>query len=136
MPALKYSTLPQVCCFCCSLLRSEPNARREHLTALFLASVGILVCLGSVGSQGYLFIRAFRVDIFSQVFKVLLALGLFLIVCICGDMTDIRERRHQVFYFLLFTCTLALMLLVSADHLLSIYISLEVSSYSLYILVH
>ena len=114
---------------------AEPNPRREHLTALFLASVGILVCLASVGSQGLLFIRAFRVDIFSQVFKVLLALGLFLIVCICGDMTDIRERRHQVFYFLLFTCTLALMLLVSADHLLSIYISLEVSSYSLYILV-
>ncbi len=50
-------------------------------------------------------------------------------------MTDIRERRHHEFYFLLFTCTLALMLLVSADHLLSIYISLEVSSYSLYILV-
>ena len=108
---------------------------RDHLTALFLASVGILVCLVSTGSQGYLFIKAFRLDIFSQVFKVLLALGLFLIICICGDMTDIRERRHHVFYFLLFTCTLALMLLVSADHLLSIYISLEVASYSLYILV-
>jgi NADH-quinone oxidoreductase subunit N len=114
---------------------AEPNPRREHLTALFLASVGILVCLLSTGSQGYLFIRAFRLDIFSQVFKVLLAVGLFLIICICGDMTDIRERRHHVFYFLLFTCTLALMLLVSADHLLSIYISLEVASYSLYILV-
>ena len=114
---------------------AEPNPRRDHLTALFLASVGILVCLVSVGSQGHLFISAFRLDIFSQVFKVLLALGLFLIICICGDMTDIRERRHQVFYFLLFTGTMALMLLVSADHLLSIYISLEVSSYSLYILV-
>ncbi|MGO9314396.1 MAG: NADH-quinone oxidoreductase subunit N [Syntrophobacteraceae bacterium] len=114
---------------------AEPNPRRDHLTALFLGSVGILVCLVSAGSQGYLFIRAFRLDIFSQVFKVLLALGLFLIICICGDMTDIRERRHQVFYFLLFTGTMALMLLVSADHLLSIYISLEVSSYSLYIMV-
>ncbi|MGA2400527.1 MAG: NADH-quinone oxidoreductase subunit N [Syntrophobacteraceae bacterium] len=112
-----------------------PPRRREHLTALFLASLGILVCLVSVGSQGYLFIRAFRVDIFSQVFKTLIALGLFLIVCICGGITGIGERRHRVFYFLLFTCTLALMLLVSADHLLSIYISLEVSSYSLYILV-
>ncbi len=110
-------------------------ARREHLTALFLASVGILVCLVSVGSEGYLFIKAYRVDVFSQVFKTLISLGLFLIVCICGGITDISERRHHEFYFLLFTCTLALMLLVSADHLLSIYISLEVSSYSLYILV-
>jgi len=114
---------------------AEPNPKREHLTALFLASVGILVCLVSVGSEGYLFIRAYRVDVFSQVFKTLTSLGLFLIVCICGGITDISERRHHEFYFLLFTCTLALMLLVSADHLLSIYISLEVSSYSLYILV-
>jgi len=99
---------------------AEPNPKREHLTALFLASVGILVCLVSVGSEGYLFIRAYRVDVFSQVFKTLTSLGLFLIVCICGGITDISERRHHEFYFLLFTCTLALMLLVSADHLLSI----------------
>jgi NADH-quinone oxidoreductase subunit N len=111
------------------------TCRREHFTALFLASVGILVCLVSAGSEGHLFIRAYRVDIFSQVFKTLISVGLFLIVCICGGITDISERRHHEFYFLLFTCTLALMLLVSADHLLSIYISLEVSSYSLYILV-
>jgi len=121
-----------------TLSAAQPPAshrRREHLTALFLASVGVLVCLISTGSQGHLFIRAYRVDLFSQVFKTLISLGLFLIICLCGDMTDIRQRRHHEFYFLLFTCTLALMLLVSADHLLSIYISLEVSSYSLYILV-
>lgn len=111
------------------------SLRRDNLTALTLASIGIVVCLVSVGSHGQIFIRAYTADIFSQVFKVLLSLGLFLIVCICGDMTDIREKRHREFYFLLFTCTLAMMLLVSAVHLLSIYISLEVSSYSLYILV-
>ncbi len=114
---------------------AEASRRRAHLTALFIASVGILVCLVSVDLEGWLFIRAYRVDVFSQVFKTLISLGLFLIICICGDITDIGERRHHEFYFLLFTCTLALMLLVSADHLLSIYISLEVSSYSLYILV-
>ena len=110
-------------------------ARRMHLAALSIASVGVLVCLVSVGLDGHLFIRAYRVDIFSQVFKTVISLGLFLIICICGDITDISEGRHHEFYFLLFTCTLALMLLVSADHLLSIYVSLEVSSYSLYILV-
>ena len=110
-------------------------ARRMNLAALLIASVGIVVCLVSVGLDGHLFIRAYRVDIFSQVFKTVISLGLFLIICICGDITDIREGRHHEFYFLLFTCTLALMLLVSADHLLSIYVSLEVSSYSLYILV-
>ncbi len=108
---------------------------RTYLTAIFLASAGILVCLASVHAEGWLFIKAYKVDPFSQVFKTLLSLGLFLIVCICGQMTDIDERRHNEFFFLLFSCTLALMLLVSADHLLSIYLSLELSSYSLYILV-
>jgi NADH-quinone oxidoreductase subunit N len=113
----------------------DGGRRREYLTAIFLASVGILVCLVSVRADGWLFTKAFRVDLFSQVFKTLLSLGLFLIVCICGNISDIDDRRHNEFYFLLFSCTLALMLLVSADHLLSIYVSLELSSYSLYILV-
>jgi NADH-quinone oxidoreductase subunit N len=109
--------------------------RRQHFNALCLALAGILVCLASVYSQGQLFIRAYKLDLFSQVFKVILSLALFLIVCICGEIPDIGRRRSNEFYFLLFTCTLGLMLLVSADHLLSIYLSLEVSSYSLYILV-
>ncbi|MFZ2448687.1 MAG: NADH-quinone oxidoreductase subunit N [Syntrophobacteraceae bacterium] len=114
---------------------SKPDPGRERLTALVLASVGVLVCTASVWADGYLFIQAYRADLFSQVFKVMLSLGLFLIVSICGGLADIRERRVQDFYFLLLTCTLALMLLVSANHLLSIYVSLELSSYSLYILV-
>ncbi len=114
---------------------SDGGHRREYLTAVFLACAGILVCLVSVRAEGWLFIRIYSVDLFSQVFKTLVSLGLFLIVCICGSISDIDERRHNEFYFLLFSCTLALMLLVSADHLLSIYLSLELSSYSLYVLV-
>ena len=115
-------------------VQSGPR-RREYLSAVFLATVGILVCLASARAEGWLFTKAYNVDLFSQVFKALLSLGLFLIVCLCSNISDIDERRHNEFYFLLFSCTLALMLLVSADHLLSIYLSLELSSYSLYILV-
>jgi NADH-quinone oxidoreductase subunit N len=69
------------------------------------------------------------------VIKVLLALGIFLVVCICGDLNGVADRHHPEFYLLLFTCTLAMMLLASAVHLLSIYVALELSSYSLYVLV-
>jgi NADH-quinone oxidoreductase subunit N len=113
----------------------RPDLKREQSTALFLATLGIAVCLGSVWSDGHLFIKAYRADLFSQIFKVLLAIGLFLIIFVCSGNTDIRERNIRDFYLLLFTCTLAMMLLVSADHLLAIYLSLELSSYSLYILV-
>ena len=100
-----------------------------------LAALGVVVCLASVNAEGYLFVKAYRVDLFSQVFKVMLALGLFFIVCLCQDLTDIQERNRFDFYVLLFVCTLAMMLLVSGNHLLSIFMALELSSYSLYILV-
>ena len=50
-------------------------------------------------------------------------------------MKGIAARYHPEFYLLLFTCTLAMMFLTSAVHLLSIYVALELSSYSLYVLV-
>ena len=116
-------------------LVARPDPKREHLTSFFLTALGMVVCLASVRSEGFLFVNAYRVDLFSQVFKVMLSLGLFLIVCLCGQLVDIHDRHRQDFYVLLFVCTLAMMLLVSANHLLAIYLSLELSSYCLYILV-
>jgi NADH-quinone oxidoreductase subunit N len=111
------------------------NPRRDYLTAMVLASLGVLVCLINVHQEGLLFIKAYRIDLFSQVFKVMLSLGLFLIICICSELKAIAERHHPEFYLLLFVCTLAMMMLVSGAHILTIYVALELSSYSLYILV-
>lgn len=114
---------------------ARPNPRRDFLCALSLAALGVVVCLAAVKSEGSLFYEAYRVDLFSQVFKVMLSSGFFLIICICTELNGIREDHQREFYLLLFVCTLALMLLVSSVHLLTVYISLELSSYSLYILV-
>jgi NADH-quinone oxidoreductase subunit N len=111
------------------------KSRRNYFSALFLAATGILVCLISVKSEGVLFFNTYQVNLFSQVFKVLLSLGLFLVICLCPNLTAIKAKHHPEFYLLLFVCTLAMLLLVSSVHLLAIYVSLELSSYSLYILV-
>jgi NADH-quinone oxidoreductase subunit N len=111
------------------------RSRRNYFSALFLAAAGILVCLITVKSEGVLFFNAYQVNLFSQVFKVLLSLGLFLVICLCPNLTAIKAKHHPEFYLLLFVCTLAMMLLVSSVHLLAIYVSLELSSYALYILV-
>ena len=111
------------------------DARRDYFSALFLAAGGVLVCLMTVRSGGLLFFNTYQIDLFSQVFKVLLSLGLFLIVCLCANVSGVREKNHSDFYLLLFVCTLAMLLLVSSRHLLAIYVSLELSSYALYILV-
>jgi NADH-quinone oxidoreductase subunit N len=114
-----------------------PNggSRRNYFSALFLAAAGILVCLITVRSEGVLFFNAYQVNLFSQVFKILLSLGLFLVICLCPNLTAVKTKHHPEFYLLLFVCTLAMMMLVSSVHLLAIYVSLELSSYSLYILV-
>ena len=116
-------------------LTKQSNPRRDFIAAMFLAVAGVVISLAAIGQEGLLFFQAYRVDLFSQVFKVLLSIGLFLIISICSNLNGIAERYHAEFYLLLFVCTLAMMLLVSSVHILSIYVALELSSYSLYILV-
>jgi NADH-quinone oxidoreductase subunit N len=116
-------------------LSKQCPPKRAFNTAIFLALLGVLVSLGSIRQQGDLLFQAYRVDLFSQVFKAALAIGLFLVVSICSDLEGVAERHHPEFYLLLYFCTLAMMLLVSSVHMLTIYVALELSSYSLYILV-
>ena len=79
--------------------------------------------------------HVYRVDLFSLVFKVLLALGFFLVIFLCDDVKGVAPRHHAESYFLLAVCTLAMMLMTSAVHLLALVLALELSSYSLYVLV-
>lgn len=113
--------------------KAEP--RRLHLWALALSGVGLLVSLLAARQEGMLFFDAYRVDLFSQVFKVLLALGTFWVVFSCSELKGIDERQHAEFYFFMSVCTLGMMMLVSAAELLTIYVAIELSSYSLYLLV-
>ena len=121
--------------FLCLSMSNRSDPQRNYYIALVLAAVGVVVCLATVKLEGFLFFNTYRVDLFSQVFKLILALGFFLIISICSELNAISTRHHPEFYFLLFVSNLAMMLLVSSVHILTIYIALELSSYSLYVLV-
>ena len=121
--------------FLCLSMTRRVRPEQVYFIALILASVGVGVCLACVRLTGDLFLETYRVDLFSQVFKVMLSMGLFLVVCLCTELDGIEERLHPEFYLLLFVCTLAMMMLVSSVHLLTIFVALELSSYSLYTLV-
>jgi NADH-quinone oxidoreductase subunit N len=116
-------------------LRRNPQVQRDYTITVVLAGVGFLVALLCLGQKGDLFFKAYRVDLFSQIFKAALALGLFLVLMISRNIAHIEERFRAEFYLFLTTCTLGMMMLVSSVELLTIYVSLELSSYSLYILV-
>lgn len=119
------------------LVRSmmHPDPVRDHVLAMVTAAIAIGVALAGLGFSGDLFAGTYRVDLFSQFYKCLLAIGFFLVVCLCRDRTGVRDDLQAEFYLLLTVCTLALTMLVSCVHLLTIYVALELSSYALYILV-
>jgi NADH-quinone oxidoreductase subunit N len=107
---------------------------RIRASGLVIAAVGIGITLICVRMEGLFFLGTYRVDPFSQLFKVLIAAALFLVVWLCVEL-DIPNEHHPEFYFLLTTASLGMMLLVSSAELLTLYIALELTSYSLYVLV-
>lgn len=132
-PELFFVTMAAV--FFALSLQRKVNARSTYVMAMALASVGVLIAVMSVKLEGMLFFDSYRVDFFSQVFKVLLAVGTFMVIFVCDDLKGVEDARHPEFYFLVSICTLGMMMLVSAVELLTVYISLELSSYTLYLLV-
>ncbi len=105
------------------------------------ASARILICIGlvvtalSVGFRGELFSGAYRVDSFSQVFKLLIVAGLCLVLFMFEREDDIEEDFLPEYFMFLGFSTLGLMMLVSAVELITIVVSLEISSFSLYAIV-
>jgi NADH-quinone oxidoreductase subunit N len=100
-----------------------------------LSGVGVLITVACARQSGMLFFDSYKVDLYSQVFKVLLALGTFWVMLVSNELNGIEEKDHGEYFFLIPICTLAMMMLVSAVELLTIYIAIELSSYSLYLLV-
>jgi NADH-quinone oxidoreductase subunit N len=93
-----------------------------------------LLCLAAAGGEGSFFAGTLRIDLYSQLFKALLALGVLLLALVSPEAAGIPPRVQAEAQVLLWSATLALMLLVSAVHLLTFYVALELSSYALYLL--
>ena len=113
----------------------SPDDRRDYSAAIGFGGLVVVLSLYGAGRSGELFNDAYRVDLFSQVFKILLSLGFVLVVFLCRELNGVDVRRRTECYLLLSVSTLAMMLLVSSVHLVAVYVALELSSYSLYILV-
>lgn len=109
---------------------------RLHAAALLFAVLATAAAAVSLGASGEPFFPGiYAVDAFSQVLKLGLAGGLLLVLLLSRDPADVRvEARADVPTFL-FLGTAGMMALVSATELLTLYVALEMSAYSLYVLV-
>ncbi len=88
-PELFYVTMAAV--FFALSLQRKVNARSTYVFAVALASVGLLVAVMSAKLEGMLFFDSYRVDFFSQVFKIFIALGTFLVIFVCDDLKGVED---------------------------------------------
>ena len=113
----------------------ESRGRDARKAALLVSFGVILASILCLGQESLLFSGAYRVDLFSQVLKVVFACGFSLIVLLSGQLSDIREDVKAEYYLFLTISVTGLMMLVSSVELITLVVALEVSAFPLYLMV-
>ncbi len=113
----------------------KPSSGKIKNVATVLAALTLIASLICIKSEGSLFYAAYQVDFFSQIFKVLIALATLIILIFTNSKSDLKKETRAEYYLFLFMSVLGLMMLVSSVELLAIFVSLELSSFAVYIMV-
>jgi NADH-quinone oxidoreductase subunit N len=131
--------LPELNIFLFSVLFlfiSVSKIKENILTyAKLLSALAFLISLLSITENGELFSGAYRIDLFSQVFKMLIMAGFCLVILMFENKGEIEKEFLPEYFMFLGFSALGLMMLVSSVELISIVLSLEISSYSLYVIL-
>lgn len=136
--------LPETAVFVAALITllmaaMDARQRTTYLTAAASATAVLAVSLISLLASGLgegqpFFPGIYVVDRFSQLLKVGIAVGLFFTILISHNLSSVRERSRIELPFFLFVASAGMMMMVSATELLTFYVALELSAYSLYIM--
>jgi NADH-quinone oxidoreductase subunit N len=113
----------------------ESQQKLARTAALIVAFATVAAAAASLGQRGELFSGAYRVDQFSQLFKLILAFGFACILLISGELPDIRGEVKPEYYLFLTLSVTGLVTLVSCVEIISVIVALELSSFPLYLLV-
>ena len=119
--------------FCMTL--TEARTQTLRLVVLCVGAAFAATSVGCLYAKGTLFYGAYRVDLFSQLVKSAMSVGFTLMLLFGADTKGISVRMRPEYYFFLLTSLLGLTLLSSSVELITLFIALELSSYSLYLLV-
>ena len=110
------------------------ETRLQGLGLLFSA-IAILVTVSSYGMEGTLFFNAYRVDAFSQMFKVIITFGLFIVIYLGKGLYGIDNTLRPEYYLFMTLSAFGLMCMSSAVELITIILSLEIHSFALFIII-
>ncbi|WP_300669303.1 NADH-quinone oxidoreductase subunit N [Desulfoluna sp.] len=132
LPELALMTMALVLFF--ASLASWDFKRLYGLT-LAMSATAVVCAVASWGQEGTLFFGAYRVDAFSQLFKIFITMGLFVVLAMGEGLSGIEKRLQPEYFFFVTVSSTGLVFLTSAVELITIFISLEVSSFALYVVI-
>ncbi len=114
-------------------VRQKNLLRSVSLAGLVIAG-GVTVAMWG-GNYSPLFNDMLAVDNFALFFKMLFAGIAFLVILASADYVEKFSRFQGEYYALILLSTLGMMLMAATADLISLYIALELTSISLYVLV-
>jgi len=132
MPEL-FQLLVVVALFVQSVVRGRDDTGPRWLPVA--AIIGVAVAASKLGAQGMLFEDVYRVDALSQFFKVAISLGFCVTVINAQNQPTLETQKRTDYFMMLGLSAWGLMLLASCAELITLYLALELSSYSLYALI-
>ncbi|HET6674257.1 MAG TPA: NADH-quinone oxidoreductase subunit N [Nitrospiraceae bacterium] len=126
----------------CLILIVDFSLRRvlqEHIAYLsiagLVATLGILAWFDIAGITGTLFGKMFVVDRLALFFKMVVVGATVLVILLSIDYVHRFSFFRGEYYFLIVMSALGMMFMASANDLLSLFITLEFSTFGFYILV-
>lgn len=111
------------------------NGVRTGQATLAVAVATLVAALAGLGQHAVLFDGAYRVDGLSQALKLVFAAGFVLIALLNGALSDIRQDIRSEYHLFLLLSVLGFNLLVSSVELITLVVSLELSSFPLFLAV-
>ena len=116
-----------------------PRLPKEHLAYLSVGGLGgVLACLlwfDLAGISGTLFAHMFVVDGLALFFKIFVVGATILVILASVDYVRRFRFFKGEYYFLVLMSALGMMFMASANDLLSVFITLEFSTFGFYVLV-
>ena len=90
------------------------TGRRARAVALTFAIINVGVCVVSLNLNGEMFYHAYKIDLFSQVFKLILVLGFAIVLLFGKELKGIDDEVRPEYYLFLLLSTIGLMMMVSS----------------------
>jgi NADH-quinone oxidoreductase subunit N len=117
-----------------TLVKKEQVSKFLNPLMTFSGLLLLAGCLWALKADGSLFYSTYKIDLLSQGFKLMIATGLFFTFLVSKETLSIARSLRVEYFLFLSTAALGMMMMTSAADILTLYISMELSAYSLYLL--